>query len=516
MYIPFSFLGPGGNNCISASGGDTIGYINIDSELWKYHAFTTTGSHTYNVHSGVAPHKILLVGAGGSGGISVDLDRTGGGGGGGGYLFLDNLPFSSGSFNINVGAGSVSTITPNGSQPAPCFPNSYDYPQSYGGGQTTFEYSFKPTSPDDGYYIPSSTLVAYGGGRGACQWRVCGAAGTSLGSSAGNGASGGGGSLWGDGSATLKSIPSGSALYNLNGLAPHGFAGGPIVGSTVQGGSGGGGSNSVGSAQNTSGTNSGGAGVNLLSYIGFNQTVCSGGPGGEGAGSSWRSPTYQSGSGGAAAKWNDTSQQLLDTRGQNGLAIVLYKVCSDDLSDCTTYTFNGGATGGTITYIECNTGLLTSASIDFGQEGVICTLPITYGHGSNIKTYPSVSGTITLTPTGSCDLNLDIPIVPTCDTGSGEVKTPLYVYNWVTPTACYPTPFSCQRTYSAGCTINYYNQNGPVTFTFAGGFTSNTGTICAREFPQPEITCSVLAGGSGDCSVTKTDIICAYYCSGSI
>ena len=70
MYIPTQLFNSGFTP-VSASGGDEIDTFTWEGKNYKYHAFLTPGSSSYVIHSGSAPHKVVIVGAGGSGGLTV-------------------------------------------------------------------------------------------------------------------------------------------------------------------------------------------------------------------------------------------------------------------------------------------------------------------------------------------------------------------------------------------------------------------------------------------------------------
>lgn len=316
MYIPTQLFNSGFTP-ISASGGDEIDTFTWEGKNYKYHAFLTPGSSSYVIHSGSAPHKVVIVGAGGSGGLTIDLTTDAGGGGAGGFMFLENLPMSSGSFDLYVGSGSQPVKTTNGyTCLTPPFTQD-DSAQGVNGESSWFQYTFTPTSPDDGYYIPNSKLEAYGGGAAACQFRICGADGYSLGINGLSGASGGGGCVYGDGTASPKTTTSGVALYNQNGQAPHGFAGGDIDGTTKLSGLGGGGASGTGSA-NTDPTHNGGAGVNIYSRTGLNFNYCVGGKAMDGV---QPSGPGVSGSGGTGV----TNNPNTESKGRDGVVLVIYQ-----------------------------------------------------------------------------------------------------------------------------------------------------------------------------------------------
>jgi len=439
MYIPFSYWGAS-NLCISASGGDRFSYHYSDSTLYKVHEFTTPGNHTYEIHSGSALHKLAIIGAGGSGGVSIDLNRYGGGGGAGGFLFLDNLQISSGSYDIYVGEGFECNIV-SGGYTCSTNPNLlYPYPQSISGESSSFQYTFTPTSPDSGYYIPSSSLSAYGGGAGSSQYRVCPDDGTSQGYAGENGASGGGGAQWGDGTASPKDVRNGRALFNSTGLSPHGFNGGTIISSsTVTGGSGGGGADYTGSSNNGTAAAAGGGGLYLQDFLPYSGSVCFGGYGGSPNTTPQEQP-FGSGSGGVGVD-GDIPAELPLTKGKDGMVLVFYPICATELRNCTTYNINGGQYGGTVKYISCITGLIESASIGSNQSTSMCN----YVAGI----YPHASGDVTLTSSADCSIILS------------------------------PEPFDSE------CVAWRFNagvSGGTATYTLCGELTSSTEAVSASSY----------------------------------
>jgi hypothetical protein len=69
--------------------------------------FTAIGTQSWVVPSGMASVDVLVVGAGGAGGLANGISRPGGGGGGGGIALLTDYAVNSGSnFSIHVGSGS--------------------------------------------------------------------------------------------------------------------------------------------------------------------------------------------------------------------------------------------------------------------------------------------------------------------------------------------------------------------------------------------------------------------------
>lgn len=475
MYIPTQFFG-GQNLCVSSSGADVTTHLISGSTLYKVDIFSSPGSHTYQIYTGSANYKVILVGGGGAGGkASGTATRHAGGGGAGGFIYLDNIFFTSGSYPIYVGAGGVEpTTTPNN------------------GETSSLQYLFQPSNIGT-YPISGSIFIAHGGGGGACMSGTSGIKGQ-------DGASGGGGAAWGTGGAPTYTVANGLALYNTYDLSPHGFDGAPVDGTVKVGGGGGG-------AIETASLNSStpGGGINAT-FTGFPAEFSAGGYGGNG--STTRISNNTSGSGGSGTFATDTASNRARSLGKNGIVILMHPLCTNELQTCTTYVVNGGVSGGTLTYIECGTGLLVSSSIDFNQQAVICTLPITYGIGTT-QTYPSASGTITLTPTGSCTVNIDIPIVPTCNTGSGETKKELYQYTIDAGGTLGPPYNSPAQNW-----VLYINdQNTIVSQGFGGYGQPTTASFCARPIPAPVIYDHF---GSGTGSLTQSSIVCAYYCSSSL
>lgn len=498
MYIPFSYLGPESNLCISASGGDETGEFISGSTIWKYHKYETTGSASFTIHSGFSTDfRVFLVGGGGGGGLTNagggGSPQGAGGGGGGGIVYTD-FRFGTGTHSLYVGNGGT-------------------FNQS--GEATWLQVGYEP-SDYEGYFPIQSQLTADGGGRGAFLDTVFPYTNNAQGGGSGGGAA--------------RGLVSGQGYFTAvsgGGRNPQGTDGGkiyiPTGGSTTfEAGAGGGGAAESGSDANfNTSQNTAARGGNGLAFN-VDGTVKYYGAGGGGRGEvGWPSTvalgSNNYGAGGSGSNDNaggnpGTINGHDKREGRQGVAVIMYPVCQSELLDCTTYTVNGGASGGTVTYWPCGGDELVSSSLVFDQQSVICTYVI--------GDYPQSTGTVTLTPTGSCDTEIPITPVPTCDTGSGEVTTPTYIYNWEIPQACYPTNESCQTYSTAPSTLYYVDRNGnSVTQSIGGGIGgATTGQICAREEPTPYITCGTVGNPpvASPCTLTKTDLICGYYCSGSL
>jgi hypothetical protein len=84
-------------NITSITGGNLIQTINN----YNIHSFTTVGTSTFTVPSGITIQAEVLIVAGGGGGGN----DGGGGGGAGGIVYYPNVTFSTGSYSVIVGGG---------------------------------------------------------------------------------------------------------------------------------------------------------------------------------------------------------------------------------------------------------------------------------------------------------------------------------------------------------------------------------------------------------------------------
>ena len=494
MYIPTQFFGKI-NTCISASGGNETGEFISGSAIWKYHKFTTLGSSSFTIHSGSSnDFRVFLVGGGGGGGRTSPggggSPRGAGGGGAGGVVYTD-FRFGPGTHSLYIGDGG--TWNTNGED-------------------TWLQVDYEP-SDYDGYYPTSSQLTAEGGGRGGYLTTVFPYINAAF-----DGGSGGG---------AARGLVAGQGYYQTtvgDGRVPQGFGGGkiyiPTGGSTTfEAGAGGGGASQSGSDADflTSARTAARGGHGLQFNVDGTDRYYAGGGGGYGesvyplalaSGSNY----YGGGGSGSISTINPgTAPDGHDLReGRQGVAVIMYPVCQLEQFDCTTYTLNGGATGGTITYWPCGGTELVSSSLVFSQAATICTYVV--------PPYPIVTGTVTAVSGAICDTQIPIEEVPACDTASGEVLTAAYIYEWELCQKCYPTPSSCQRNYTVGGEITYTTYDGiAVTQSLSSGFRPNTGQICAREYPAPTIrNFSPSSCEFGTTQITKTSLVCGYYCTGSI
>jgi len=509
MYIPTTFFSSQGS-CISASastingsGAISSGTFLSGSALYQYYLFTMTDledetanfTASLNIHSGsTGQAKVLIVGGGGTGadqtsftpqGSSITYDvEAAGGGGGGGVVYYNNFPLSSGSYQIGIAPAQASVQT-NGKNSWIKLPNNLTYPAFY-----------------------TNQLTAYGGGAGGKTGKY-----TQISPSQrfyytiGPGTSGTGG---GAGQANRGGTAGAGASLTPNGIDANGYQG-------YNGGDAGDPYPNTGQSSAGGGGGAGGLGESSIfpiivgdggAYATFNLTGTSISVGGGGAGVSNNTDGTITLSdyarGGNGYRKNGTNSY---PKGTAGIVIISWPICILDSNNCKEYRISGGATGGTTTYIPCGTQTPQTTTIDFGYTGSVCTY--------NVAGYPTATGTVTLTQTGSC--NSFIPIFPSLTCSGSQVKTPVYLYSWEVPRACYPSQTSCQRYLVATATINYVDYLGvSQSIQVGGGFGSNTGQVCARDFPTPTIQCGSVTGGFGNCAITKSGLVCAYYCSGSI
>ena len=502
MYIPSTFFSSQGacivssTNTISGSGLITSGTFASGSVLYQYYKFETADytDPTYqsftaslNILSGsTGQAKLLIVGAGGAGGSggAISANFAAGGGGGGGVVYYNNFPISSGSFEIAVG-GATTQI--NAGATGSSGRNSYI------------------KLPNNITYTPftSSFLTAYGGGGGG--WgQIDGVMPfTCLSTNGRTGPTTGGIGIY---TQQCGSRNAPDTIYTtLNGitLGPQGFKGGNITAGSgfVMAATGGGGAGTVGVSLTANDLNFGTYASNGGDGLQFNLTGTSTyfSPGGGGQAEQGDTGTTGLGGntygrGGQGERDGNTTQINF---GFGGVVIIVWPICLADSDNCKTYTISGGATGGTMTYIPCDTQTLTTTTIDFGYTGSACLY--------NVAGYPTTTGTVTLTQVGTC--NTFIPIAPTVTCTPPLVKTPVNIYNYSLPGQCYPTPSSCQRLFYPTQTINYVDVNAVSQSVQVGGWFTGTGQICARSQPTPRIT-----GGT----ITNSGLICGYYCSGSI
>jgi Putative Ig domain len=204
-------------------------------------SFTSTGSSTWTVPTGLSAVQVLMVAGGGAGGVSTVGAVNGGGGGAGGMIEMSSFPVTpGGSVSYTVGAGGPNSwFDGHPSSPAGSYPGSRPNAQ---GSDSVF-----------------GSLTAKGGGFGG-SGNFSTDSGDALGSAGG---SGGGHAGWAsstapnasEASGTQPTQPGNSGTYGYG--YPGGKGGNP---STVGGGGGGASAKGTGSIETNSAQGVGGAG----------------------------------------------------------------------------------------------------------------------------------------------------------------------------------------------------------------------------------------------------------------
>lgn len=345
------------------------------------HKFTTVGTTTWTVPTGVASVDYLVVGGGGSGGTDVNTGGGNGGGGAGGFLTGTlSIPAGTSSYSVTVGAGGAARTAQS--------------LVGFAGGNSIFGSMIAVGGGGGGGYPSRAGNPTTGGSGGGAGMEGTGANGTSgQGNAGGSGSgracgAGGGGAgaigvsptadtIAGNGGIGLSSLITGSVLYYAGG------GGGGAYGASGTAGSGGNGGGGAGGITN-------GAGVNGEANTG-------GGGGGSGAN-------------------NFTS-------GAGGSGIVIVRYLSDDavLAEITpvsspttdttpnytfsstkagTITYGGGCSSSTTSAIAGN-NTITFSTLTAGAHS--CTIAV---GGSNVltTTFTVVSLATYTSPNLSCTL----------------------------------------------------------------------------------------------------------------
>ena len=474
MYIP-SLLFGATNTCVSASGHDETGIFLSGSQVWEYYKFTTLGSGSLTIHSGSSNDaKVFVVAGGGAGGTTIfngeALNESAGGGGAGGVVFTD-ARIGPGTYNLFVGSGSVEA--------------------SSEGEDSWIDINYIPTEFTDAYVPTGSHITAEGGGYGAWFKNLNN---TSTGKvDAGAGGSGGGGcaSLRFIGGYTIAAAAGGRTGQGNNAGDPDGF-------------------NCAGSSETTA-TGGGGAGgasadTNCISSAGY-QT-----PGGDGlvynvdgnptwyayGGASMRQGTFeastpdtgsQSSRAYGAGGWGRSSSYGSSKFGRQGVIVVMVPVCRKELLSCNEYFLNGGSNGGNITFIPCGQNQLETLTLDPLDKFSICSYPL--------SPFPSASGDVVATNTGSCSSYSVPPNPPSC--GAGETLQPLFLTQ-IDVVAPAVGPYPGHRAYT------YLDFEGNTQGT--GNLGSGTHNICAQS---GSVVVSLQTAGSSD-TITFTSTQCGYFC----
>ena len=251
------------SDIFSGSGG-----TETTSGIYTYHAFTSSGSITFNATGTI---DILVVAGGGGGGDNANI--RGAGGGAGGLIYISGYSVAGASYTVGIGAGGGEAAS---------------------GANSTFSGNGK-------------TLTAQGGGSGGYN------------DSTDNGADGGsGGGQWYPGysgaSGTQPTNTSdGTTTYNSTGFGNDGGT----SGNSHPYGSGGGGAGAAGGNFNATGGPVGGAGKDMSSIFGttYGESGWFAGGGGAGSYPGVQDVKYDGGQGGGGRGWNNGTESE-----QNGTA----------------------------------------------------------------------------------------------------------------------------------------------------------------------------------------------------
>jgi hypothetical protein len=267
-------------------------------------SYTSTGSTTFSVPTGLTAIRVLAVGGGGGGGT------RGGGGGAGGMVVHPSYPVTPG--------GSVPVTVGNGGGGTPATPTDGSQPDAQDGGASIF-----------------GNIVAQGGGGGATHRRTgrAGGSGGGAGRDAGSTTAGGGstgnqasgGTAYGNGGGGSPA-PGSSNGGGGGGGSQGGYQGGALAGNSntpmYGGGKGGDGVSSDISGSSVTYAGGGGAGCDQ------GHTAGAGGSGGGGRGGGQSAnPALESGTantGGGGGSWGDYQAGPGAGNGGSGIVIVKY------------------------------------------------------------------------------------------------------------------------------------------------------------------------------------------------
>ena len=300
-----------------------------------FHAYTSTGAHTFTAPTGISEVDYLVVGGGGGGGgmPSGNTGGTGGGGAGGVLQLQDYAVIAGNSYAVTVGAGGAAGVGSSS--------------QGGTGGSSDF----------DG-------ITALGGGGGAS---------SGVSNNGVSGASGGGGRLNGSGASGTQGNDGGDGAGGTASTAGAGGGGG--AGSNGSNGSGNiGGDGGDGVLSDITGTNAyfggGGAGGSYNGEVGG-----AGGLGGGGGSPDTRAAGFDGidgfGGGGGGASGSNGSGAFDGGTGGDGIVIVAYDMGVQEIT-----TLSGGAG---------NDDLYGSQGIDIFKFSEVGTANLDTVHGFNTQ-----------------------------------------------------------------------------------------------------------------------------------
>ena len=513
MYIPKPVF----DDCIgeiSASGGDVMYDYITGSQIRRVHYFgNTTGSHEFEVYEGCTDStQLFMVGGGGAGGFGerrlVGIGhpynlgpppsyisctntayQTGGGGGGGGVLSINpdleltgSLPLLPGKYPIIVGGGGGLTVSTDGTINV-----------NSDGQDTKFRYKYQlpdyidlpsGSATSSRYEYDSIEIKAGGGGAGGrINWVAtigdpyCGNTDQGpqfyqIANPPGDGGSGGGGGTCACGDAgnpyNVSNPSSGSNIYPYGNQGIDGDGFDYSQPDTFARGYNGGGWN-----ENFGGPFSSARGYSQRYALGGNaqNTYTCGAPGVVGNGNarglfsfiydSGSQVPYFKGSAGQAYVWDFTSSYTVTAQdsyfyGQPGEAIITYALSGSQLTNGRLHYIDGGATGGTFSFIPCGEVRIETLDVPAGKQACICAMdtgldlylggtyrdpwykfvdlqpPLTasdydWEPSKMLDQLPSGSGTVTFTTGSSCKAYVPFEGWETCGPCTENAPAGIYI-----------------------------------------------------------------------------------------
>ncbi len=444
------------------SGGTSGSYVS-GSQIFRYNSIATSGSFTQlNVINDFGlGARLMLIGGGGDGGPVSDTpvgnDKGSSGGGAGQITYYDNYVLETGLYDVFIGTNNQNSyIRASGSLIPFVSASSGATGSAITGGSCVKG-------------VKNGWLPGKGKVNGAGGILLCGVGGSS------------------NCSEQIITGSNGIVGLGFNGATPNNCSLTRIAG----GGAGAGGAGGTASPLYPAASSTVASGVGLT----YNLT----------------SASIQYSIGGRAkinGQFAEGAQQTIlpltsgsggdgEGKGKGGLLVLAYPLGTEQLTECNTYTFSGGAGGGLATYIPCGTTTPITIDIPFNQSVTVCI----------VKTddYPRVTGTVTMSSIGLCNEYIaPTPLTP-CGPTASLAQT--FVYNYtVVGTQCYPTPESCQRLLPGDAYLSYYDIDGVYNEVNVGGPFGGGGSVCAREFPAPGIW------GPSAGTITPTGALCQSKC----
>ncbi|MEY2967301.1 MAG: hypothetical protein RLY50_1351 [Actinomycetota bacterium] len=527
-------------SAVAGSGG-TISTYASGAVSYTVHSFTTTGSDTFTVPTGVTSVDYLIVGGGGGGGAAW-IDQSGGSGGGGGQVLTGTATVTpEQDYAVTVGAGGAGgllsltpSITPESGANGE---SSSAFGQSAGGGYGAIKSFNGFASPGTGKAGNSGGNVFTGANSVKNSWCH----------------RGGGGAGAGENGYVGQYVSSGASDISTTGSkGGAGVASDIRTGASTYYGGGGGGAGTGNCAQSGTGAGSGGAGGGGNSATwngrGVSGTCCSGydgaaNTGGGGGGQSgYRGQGGNGGSGLVVVRyvtpqvvtWSPTiAVRTIDspvtpsaTASSSAGAAISYSVVSNTTATCSVNSSTGeltytGAGTCTVRATAAGSGQMAAASKDVvftvsraaqsaltvasssGTFGTQVTLSSSGGSGTGAVTY-SVSGTGTADGCAVDGTSLSVTSAGTCKITATKASD----VNYLSATSAEATiTFGKAGQPELTVTSTSGTVGEPLPIVVTGG--NGTGLLSYELQDGGTTTCtisagSLLAGSLGTCVVKVT------------